>query len=65
VALKVSGQFSRPAADGSGEYSVVVVIRDAKGAELARKVVGVGGLQPGDERQIDLTVELYDPPAAQ
>lgn len=65
VALKVSGQFSRPAADGSGEYSVVVVIRDAKGAELARKVVGVGGLLPGDERQIDLTVELYEPPSTQ
>jgi hypothetical protein len=63
VALRVSGQFSRPAADGSGEYSVVVVIRDANGAELARKVVGVGGLTPGDERQIELTVELFDPQA--
>ena len=64
VALKVSGQFSRRAADGPGEYSVVVVIRDAKGAELARKVIGVGGLAAGDERLVDLTVELFDPPAA-
>lgn len=61
VALRVSGQFSRPAGDGAGEYSVVVVIRDAQGAELARKVVGVGGLAPGDERLIDLTVELFEP----
>ncbi|MBX3703731.1 MAG: hypothetical protein KF822_08155 [Steroidobacteraceae bacterium] len=61
VALKVSGQFSRPVTNGPGEYSVVVVIRDATGAELARKVVGVGGLLPGDERQIDLTVELFEP----
>ncbi|MGQ0385006.1 MAG: hypothetical protein ACT4UP_10055 [Gammaproteobacteria bacterium] len=61
VALKVSGQFSRPAAEGPGEYSVVVVIRDAKGAELARKVIGVGGLGPGEERLLDLTVELFDP----
>jgi hypothetical protein len=60
VALKVSGQFSRPAAEGPGEYSVVVVIRDAKGAELARKVVGVGGLAPGEERLLDLTVELFN-----
>jgi hypothetical protein len=61
VALRVSGQFSRPATEGPGEYSVVVVIRDASGAELARKVVGVGGLAPGEERQLDLTVELFDP----
>lgn len=62
VALKVSGQFSRQAVDGPGEYSVVVVIRDARGAELARKVVGVGGLAPGEERLLDLTVEVFDPP---
>ena len=46
------------------EYAVVVVIRDAKGAELARKVIGVGGLAAGDERQVELTVEIFDPQAA-
>jgi hypothetical protein len=39
------------------------VIRDARGAELARKVIGVGALSPGDERVVDLTVELFDPQA--
>jgi hypothetical protein len=63
VALKVSGQFARTAA-GPGEYHVVVVIRDAGGAELARKVIGVGGLAPGEERKVDLSVEIFDPPAA-
>jgi hypothetical protein len=63
VALKVSGQFSRSTADGPGEYSVVVVIRDAKGAELARKVIGVGGLAAGDERLVDLTVEIFNQPS--
>jgi hypothetical protein len=62
LALKVSGQFSRSTADGPGEYSVVVVIRDAKGAELARKVIGVGGLAAGDERLVDLTVEIFNQP---
>lgn len=62
VALKVSGQFARQAAAGPGEYHVVVVIRDAGGAELARKVIGVGGLAPGEERKVDLTVEIFDPP---
>lgn len=62
VALRVSGQFARAAASGPGEYHVVVVIRDAGGAELARKVIGVGGLAPGEERKVDLTVEIFDPP---
>ena len=64
TALKVSGQFSRRAADGPGEYAVVVVIRDAGGSEIARKVIGVGGLAAGEERSLDLTVELYDPQAS-
>jgi hypothetical protein len=59
VALKVSGQFARSTADGPGEYSVVVVIRDAKGAELARKVIGVGGRAAGGERRVGQTVELF------
>jgi uncharacterized protein YbaR (Trm112 family) len=61
VALKVSGQFAREAAAGPGEYHVVVVIRDAGGAELARKVIGVGGLAPGEERKVELSVEIFDP----
>lgn len=61
VVLKVSGQFSRQAKEGPGEYSVVVVIRDAKGTEIARKVIGVGGLAPGEERSVDLTVEMFNP----
>jgi hypothetical protein len=64
VALKVSGEFARAAAAGPGEYHVVVVIRDASGVELARKVIGVGGLAPGEERKVDLSVETFDPPAA-
>jgi len=61
VALKVSGQFARKTASGPGEYHVVVVIRDAGGAELARKVIGVGGLAPGEERKVELSVEVFDP----
>lgn len=61
VALKVSGEFARATASGPGEYHVVVVIRDAGGAELARKVIGVGGLAPGEERKVELSVEIFDP----
>lgn len=61
VPLKVSGQFARDASAGPGEYHVVVVIRDAGGAELSRKVIGVGGLAPGEERKVELSVEIFDP----
>ena len=64
VALKVSGEFARATAAGPGEYHVVVVIRDAGGAELARKVIGVGGLAPGEERKVELSVEIFDPPTS-
>jgi hypothetical protein len=61
VALRVSGQFARDPGAGPGEYHVVVAIRDAGGVELARKVIGVGGLAPGEERKVDLSVEIFDP----
>jgi RNA polymerase subunit RPABC4/transcription elongation factor Spt4 len=62
VALRVAGEFARGREDPPAEYSVVVVIRDPRGTELARKVVGVGGLGPGDERSLELTVEIFDAP---
>jgi hypothetical protein len=61
VAFKVAGRIAR-VATGPGEYHVVVVIKDAGGAELARKVIGVGGLAAGEERQVELSVEIFDPP---
>jgi acetyl-CoA carboxylase beta subunit len=61
VAFKVSGRVARPTARGAAEYHVVVVIRDARGTELERKVIGVGGLPPGDERNVELSVEIFDP----
>lgn len=61
VALRIEGSFSHPAHGESREYSVVVVIRDGSGQEIARKVVGVGALTPGEERSVDLTVEMSRP----
>jgi RNA polymerase subunit RPABC4/transcription elongation factor Spt4 len=64
VAWRVAGAFARGRDDAPAEYSVVVVIRDPRGNEIARKVVGVGGLGPGDERSLELTVEIFDGPGA-
>jgi hypothetical protein len=59
VALGIEGSFRHPPAGESWEYSVVVVIRDERGEELARNVVGVGALAPGEARSVSLTVEVF------
>lgn len=61
VALRIEGRFSQPSPAEMREYSVVIVIRDGRGEEIARKVVGVGALGPGEERSLDLTVEMSPP----
>ena len=59
LALGIEGSFRHPPAGASWEYSVVVVIRDERGEELARNVVGVGALAPGEERSVSLSVEVF------
>lgn len=60
--LRVEGSFKQPA-EGSNtwEYSVVVSIRNDRGEELARRVVGVGALQPNEGRTVTLSVEVFAP----
>lgn len=60
VPLHVEGTIRHPADGEAWEYSVVVVIRDARGQEIARKVVGVGALHAGDERSFSLAVEVFE-----
>jgi hypothetical protein len=43
---------------------VLVEIQDIQGEILARRVVGVGALQPGEVRKIALRVEVRVPEAA-
>ncbi len=37
----------------------MVVIRDGRGEEIARNVVGVGSLAPGEQRSVSLSVEVF------
>jgi hypothetical protein len=61
-ALRVEGSFRHPAEGAAGwEYSVVVSIRNERGEELARRVVGVGGLQPNEARTVSLSVDVFAP----
>ena len=63
-ALKIEGEFSHPGTEEPSEYSVVIVIHDDEGEEVARKVVGVGALKPGQKCGITLSVEVLPPPRA-
>jgi hypothetical protein len=62
--LRVEGSFRHPAEGDAWEYSVVISIRNDRGEELARKVVGVGALQGGEGRTVTLSVDVFAPDAA-
>jgi len=57
VPLRVEGSFRNPDA-GAWEYSMVLTIRNERGEEIARKLVGVGAMQPGEQRTFSLSVEM-------
>ncbi len=56
--LRVEGSFRNPADSGAWEYSMVLTIRNERGEEIARRLVGVGAMQPGEQRTFTLGVEM-------
>ncbi len=61
--LRVDGILRHPPDGGAWEYSIVLAVRNARGEELSRQVVGVGALQPAEERTFSLAVEVFKPVA--
>jgi hypothetical protein len=60
--LIVEGTFKHPPEGSSAwEYSVVVSIRNDRGEELDRRVVGVGALQANEGRTVMLSVDVFAP----
>lgn len=59
--LRVEGTIRHPEGGAAWEYSVLLTIRNDRGEEIARQVVGVGALQPGDGRTFTLAVEIVTP----
>ncbi|MEW9623523.1 hypothetical protein [Rhodanobacter geophilus] len=57
VPLRVEGSFRNPDS-GAWEYSMVLTIRNERGEEVARKLVGVGAMQPDEQRTFTLSVEM-------
>jgi hypothetical protein len=59
--LRVEGTIRHPSVGEPWEYSVVLSIRNDRGEEIARQVVGVGALQPLEQRTFTLAVEVFTP----
>ncbi|HEX2790489.1 MAG TPA: hypothetical protein VHN17_08680 [Steroidobacteraceae bacterium] len=57
-ALSVDGSISHKVSSEPCEYFVVLDIRDERGEQLARQVVGVGVLQPGELRHLHVSVGM-------
>ncbi len=62
-ALKVEGTLQHSARGGDWEYSVVLSIRNERGEEISRQVVGVGALGPSEARTFALSVDVSTPGA--
>jgi hypothetical protein len=59
-ALSVTGTIQHPGGE-PWEYAVVVSIRNERGEEVARQVVGVGALHAGERRAFNVSVDVYTP----
>jgi Zn finger protein HypA/HybF involved in hydrogenase expression len=57
--LRVEGTIRHPAGSEAWEYSVLLSIRNDRGEEISRQVVGVGALHPSEERTFSLAVEVF------
>ena len=59
--LRVEGAIRHPGEGPAWEYTMLLTIRNARGEEVARQLVGVGALQPNEERTFTLSVEVSAP----
>ena len=55
--LSIEGSIRHPADGEPWEYTVVVSIRNDRGVEIARKLIGVGAMNPNEQRTFTLLVE--------
>lgn len=62
--LRVESTIRHPADEEAWEYSIVLAIRDGRGEEITRQVLGVGAIKPAEERTFELSVEVLTPVAA-
>lgn len=59
--LRVEGTIRHPPNGDAWEYSVVLAIRNGRGEEISRQIVGVGALLPSEQRTFAVSVEVFAP----
>ncbi|HKW95097.1 MAG TPA: FxLYD domain-containing protein [Methylomirabilota bacterium] len=59
--LNVEGTIRHSGTATLTEYSVIIEVREDRGELIARRIVNVGALQPGQARRITLRVEMQAP----
>jgi hypothetical protein len=57
-AMRIEGTIHHPVRDEQCEYCVVISITNERGEKVARHVVGVGALQPGERHKYTFSVDL-------
>ena len=62
VPLKIEGTINPPRGETAYEYSMVLSIRNERGEEVTRQVIGVGALYPDDQRTFTVLGEMPAPP---
>jgi len=55
--LRIEGSIRHPVDGDPWEYTVVVSIADDRGKEIAHKLIGVGAMNPNEQRTFTLSVE--------
>jgi hypothetical protein len=55
--LRIEGSIRHPADGEPWEYTVVVSIRNDRDEEVAHKLIGVGAINPNEQRTFTLSVE--------
>jgi hypothetical protein len=63
-ALKVDGSIRHPRVGEAWEYAAIITITNDRGEEIARQIVGVGAIEPGEERKFTFAVEVFVPEGA-
>lgn len=58
VPLSVEGSFRNPVDNGAWEYSVVLAVHDEHGEVISRRVMGVGAMQPGEQRGFSVSLAM-------
>ena len=58
--LQIEGTITPPDSETVYEYSMVLSIRNERGEEVNRQVIGVGALWPDEQRSFTLQVEMTE-----